>query len=172
MDMNQSNIPDSNIIDGSKDFNKVPEGNEEAYRKLMEESEKINSILYESEIVEDGQGSQDIPEEVEEMGDGIASTLEFDGRVSEPLNTAQKTPSSNDMNDISLGEIEKQFENHSNYYDQDARTQWLQQLESERPHLLERNQQLEKELIELRRQKEAFEDEEIKNFNWFIICRY
>lgn len=184
-----NNIP---LIDGSK-FGKNPEeAKSEAYQRLMQESDRINSILKDSFVVNKGeQGLPDVPDYVDEVGDSIARSIDFEGKDStEPSfedvqpkgvddnvsheETPQETFSFNEeeLSSDEKNQLEREAENFRNdahQYEQVSRDNLYHQMEAERAHLLQRQQEMESELAQLRKIKEDYEEENLKNWEEKVL---
>jgi hypothetical protein len=158
------------VVDGTISYDSPLPEHTDAYKKLIEQSDNILALLDQSEIVEDGQGSRDIPEDVAEMGDSVAATVDFDGRID---NQKEKQNFDYQPQQVDIpsadDEIVRSFENNANIYDHHAREKYISQIESERPYLLQRQQQLESELETLRKTKQTYEDEEIKSYENAVV---
>lgn len=158
------------IFDGSQQFS-PSEANEGAYKKLLEESEKIRAILNDSQIVEDGSGLENIPEHVEEVGDSIASQVDFEGReeLAAPKEEEQTSHHTEEESPENLEAVEKQFTDNAQQYEQQYRENYLKEIEQERPYLLQKQQQLEAEVMELRNKQIAQEERELDAYEARIM---
>jgi len=157
------------IFDGSQQFS-PSEANEGAYKKLLEESEKIHAILNDSQIVEDGSGLENIPEHVDEVGDSIASQVDFEGRDElAPKEEEQTSRHTEEESPENLEAVEKQFTDNAQQYEQQYRENYLKEIEQERPYLLQKQQQLEAEVMELRTKQIAQEERELDAYEARIM---
>lgn len=174
--LSEINIP---IIDGSREL-PPEEANLEAYKKLQEQSERINNILQDGQLVEDGHGLENIPEHVDEMGDSIAREIDFEGKKEKPKKvksarveadgpSEESEEDEEEPSDESIGQLEEQFNQNAHVYESQSRDDYYRQLDAERPYLIQRQQEMEAELQQLRAQKEATEEENLKNWEAKIL---
>lgn len=156
------------IFDGSQQFS-PSEANAGAYKKLLEESEKIHAILNDSQIVEDGSGLENIPEHVDEVGDSIASQVDFEGRDELAPKEEQTSHHTEEESPENLEAVEKQFTDNAQQYEQQYRENYLKEIEQERPYLLQKQQQLEAEVMDLRNKQIAQEERELDAYEARIM---
>lgn len=174
------------VIDGSH-YDATPEAaKKEAYDKLLAESDRINAILKDGVIVEEGQGLENIPEYVDEMGDSIAREIDFEGKKAqettdiqeneEPVQeeasdegrTVEREPLTPDE-EAALAISEQNFNAEAQHYDAQFKENYYRQLEEERAYILQRNQAMETELSELKKLRENYYEEQLKTWEEKVL---